>query len=618
MNVWWFSQAFALDISISFVHNTDIQEWSQRYQQQFALQLRSTIPLEKAQKLQQRAPQSVSLERMYRLSIEETQKKDVLYALSNDSSIEWYFPLSTVLPPPPIDPTPDYLPLQEYLYFDPGMDIISFWNDGIFGSSVRIADVEYGWELSHEDLQDAPIFQETEYPMHPDVQQLGYDEHGTAVLGITSSVDNGFGCTGIAHQSEILLFTEYPEQGWDRSFAMMRAIEQLSVGDVLLLEMQDYAGCEASTCLGPAEINPEVWTWTRFAVDAGIIVVAASGNGILNIDQGWYATNYVPLGDSGAIMVGAGLSLLGHGWGGLTSGSRIDIQAWGYNVMTLGYTTKAEFNHDPTRTYTESFSGTSSSSALVAGAVALLQEWNIQETGHPLLPEGMRRLLHDSGEASTNFVPHINIQNARLLLQESDYDGDGFFVSYYGGQDCNDADASIHPLAEEIWYDGIDQNCDGRNDYDQDADGFSTNTDCDDLNPEISPAAVDTWYDGIDQNCDGVDDFDQDGDGYVLAEDCDDLNPEISPAAVDTWYDGIDQNCDGVDDFDQDGDGYVLAEDCDDENPSIYPSAKEINADGIDQNCNGEDPNFFGCALTSQTLPWWLIVFSVLCVRRKQ
>ena len=132
--------------------------------------------------------------------------------------------------------------------------------------------------------------------------------------------------------------------------------------------------------------------------------------------------------------------------------------------------------------------------------------------------------------------------------------------------DCNDSDDAINPGEIEIWYDGVDQNCDG-NDDDQDADGFGHEDDCDDQDATVNPGMSEIWYDGVDQDCDGNDD-DQDNDQFNLEEDCDDTNPEVNPAALEQWYDGIDQDCDG-NDADQDRDGFDVDEDCDDRDPSL-------------------------------------------------
>ena len=73
-------------------------------------------------------------------------------------------------------------------------------------------------------------------------------------------------------------------------------------------------------------------------------------------------------------------------------------------------------------------------------------------------------------------------------------------------------------------------------------------TDCDDANPGVHPDAPETWYDGVDSDCAGDDDFDRDGDGFsggVDGVDCDDAEPTAYPAAEEVCGDGIDNNCDG-------------------------------------------------------------------------
>ena len=89
--------------------------------------------------------------------------------------------------------------------------------------------------------------------------------------------------------------------------------------------------------------------------------------------------------------------------------------------------------------------------------------------------------------------------------------------------------------------------------HDWDDDGYTENQgDCDDDNPDINPGEEEVYYDDIDSNCDGLNDFDADSDGHISAnwggDDCDDDNPDINPSVEDDPTDGIDTDCDGQDD----------------------------------------------------------------------
>ena len=85
-----------------------------------------------------------------------------------------------------------------------------------------------------------------------------------------------------------------------------------------------------------------------------------------------------------------------------------------------------------------------------------------------------------------------------------DVDGDG---SPYG-EDCDDADADAYPGAEEVWYDGVDQDCDGGDDFDADGDGYADmaydGDDCDDADSDVHPDAAEICDDGVDNDCDGT------------------------------------------------------------------------------------------------------------------
>lgn len=142
----------------------------------------------------------------------------------------------------------------------------------------------------------------------------------------------------------------------------------------------------------------------------------------------------------------------------------------------------------------------------------------------------------------------------------SDVDGDGHATTAAGGDDCDDTDPTSYPGNAEEWYNGLDNDCSGGSDWDQDGDGWDSDThdpnpetgggDCQDVNAAYNPAAEDVPYDGADTNCDGQDDYDVDGDGYRAegfgsGSDCNDADPTVNVEGVET-LNGADDNCDGV------------------------------------------------------------------------
>ena len=190
-----------------------------------------------------------------------------------------------------------------------------------------------------------------------------------------------------------------------------------------------------------------------------------------------------------------------------------------------------------------------------------------------------------------------------------DSDGDGIGTGNYSescafwagyatiGGDCNDNDATISPVANEIC-NNIDENCDGV------------------LNDGLWIAAyIDADGDGYGDYGISVDGLCELTTGYVgNNQDCDDSNPGIYSSASEIC-DGLDNNCNGqIDDglpfanyfIDLDGDGYgagnvfILCSnpgpgyvtnntDCNDNNVAINPGISEICGNNIDENCNGSD-----------------------------
>ncbi|HMV69979.1 MAG TPA: putative metal-binding motif-containing protein, partial [Myxococcota bacterium] len=212
-----------------------------------------------------------------------------------------------------------------------------------------------------------------------------------------------------------------------------------------------------------------------------------------------------------------------------------------------------------------------------------------------------------------------------------DLDGDGFSSV----DDCDDADAAAGARAP--WW------------PDADGDGYGDRAvelwtcapppgavavggDCDDADPSVRPGADERATLDVDLDCDGLrrcaTDADHDGHGALPVAsvawapcgshggwaadlaDCDDANRFAwTLGGQDVPGEGVDRDCDGLSTcwVDLDGDGHGAAvtvpvagscdasgasrvsDDCDDHDAAISPGAPEVLEDGVDQDCDGRD-----------------------------
>ena len=145
--------------------------------------------------------------------------------------------------------------------------------------------------------------------------------------------------------------------------------------------------------------------------------------------------------------------------------------------------------------------------------------------------------------------------------------------STYCTTDCDDADATLN--GDDLDGDGF-STCDGDCDDTPGScdDGVSTTeTDCTAAaavwtagGTDFNPGMTETWYDGVDSDCSGGSDYDQDGDGYEVIEYDDGTGTMIAHGGLDcrddstsysAYYAPLTMEADQTACYyDYDGDGY--------------------------------------------------------------
>lgn len=290
-----------------------------------------------------------------------------------------------IKPPYDIPPeTPNFIAFQTYLDEDPGVNMHYAWDMGLNGQGIRFRNVEYGFNKDHEEFNDNNNLYLVEGYTVVNGLNTDYTEHGTGTFGVVYAHNGDYGITGMAYGAEeAILFPEYTnEYGYDRAMAVSNSINNSQEGDIIMYEMQTsgFDSNEDDAKYVPAEYSITIWNLTKAASDQGIIIVAAAGNGSQDLDAPEYE-DYMSRGNSGAIIVGAGVPTIKHRRLGFsTYGSRVNLQGWGQSVLSTGYGDYEQIGGDFNQYYTM-FSGTSSATPIVASCVAVVQSYYFSLTG---------------------------------------------------------------------------------------------------------------------------------------------------------------------------------------------------------------------------------------------
>ena len=367
--------------------------------------------------------------------------------------------LSGAAPPPPphaSEITKDLMDLQVYLGKPKqGVNAFAAWErPGGGGLGIRIIDVEGAWRFTHEDLREnqGGVVGGTKNP------ELGWRDHGTAVLGILSgdrNNGNNFGIVGICPEANVRAVSvfgqpssHFPSDSGTAA-AIRQAADQLTRGDIMVLELHapgpkvNFKIQENHLGYIPIEWWPDNLAAIQYAVARGVIVVEAAGNGFGDLDAEIFDVNpkppYGPFPsdwrnpfrrasvDSGAIVVGAGAPPreLINDFGPDRSrlpfsnfGYMVDAQGWGHEVTTCGFGDIQALDED--RFYTNDFGGTSAATPMVAGALASVQGI-VRAAGKPLLtPAQARELLRSTGSAQQDSDPSEHMPASQRIGSRPD------------------------------------------------------------------------------------------------------------------------------------------------------------------------------------------------------
>jgi subtilisin family serine protease len=243
-------------------------------------------------------------------------------------------------------------------------------NLDVSGAGVVIADIDFGFLDTHEDLSSRIERKYNSYDKSDKVCQGDSFSHGTAVLGIAGAADNDLGIIGFAFGASLWAIQANTGKGpkpkrnpWALAIEYVRTTSSGGRRKIIILEVQTSA-------FRNYEMVPSVNKAIRDAIKTGIVVCVAAGNGNRDVSIG---DNKKPIFKTGSILVGATEDVFPN------RNKRACFSNYGKQIAVSA---PGEISHDLTCSifsdpkYTPNFGGTSGATPKVAGTIALMLEKN--------------------------------------------------------------------------------------------------------------------------------------------------------------------------------------------------------------------------------------------------
>ncbi|MDD4286859.1 MAG: S8 family serine peptidase [Candidatus Peribacteraceae bacterium] len=318
----------------------------------------------------------------------------------------------------------------------------------IKGSGVRVAVLDTGIDATHMEVASRIAAQAS---FVVGAMPLDGHGHGTHVAGIVAGAgsvihqdDNGANrILGVSPQVDLLIGKVCNDEGWCAEGDILAGIEWAVGQNAKVINLSVGGGAFMSNCDSDPLAAKANW-----AANQGALVVAAAGNGADTA-----AGVSTPGCASKAVAVGAlDRTNVRASWSG--NGPALDVMAPGIGILSS--LPCAVSSTCPEAGYGW-WSGTSMASPHVAGVAALVRSVNPSLTA-----DETRAVLtasaYDLGSAGQDdSYGYGRADAAAAVARAKDFDSDGSPIPL----DCNDRDASISPLKNEVCGNGKDDNCNG-------------------------------------------------------------------------------------------------------------------------------------------------------------